>query len=216
MTTLRNDNPTGGLSRSVVQYTIEFNFRVPSSASRPQYTKGPWQVDLYLADHSISRSVRYEHKPWHPEGGFHRSEKAPYREVIWPTWPNTVAEELHTSSSPLRDLQEHWDESTSRLRESAKWMATVIGAALASVIPVAPLTGLSKHHLSIAQGALGAFGLFCLGLTLLLVLQVMRPQPVAFDDVQDAEAPPTEEQRLWRRIPLRLRRSYDLGSALYR
>jgi hypothetical protein len=95
---------------------------------------------------------------------------------------------MDASASPLADLQAHWDTATSRLRDSAKWMATVLGAALAAVIPTAPLTGLSKHF-TILPAVLGLAGLVLVGVTLVLVLQVMRPQSVFYDDVEGARSP---------------------------
>lgn len=67
-------------------------------------------------------------------------------------------------------------------------MAAVIGAALAAVIPTAPLAGLSKH-LTVASALLGATGLLFVSVTMVLVLRVMQPQSVSYDEIQNAEAP---------------------------
>jgi hypothetical protein len=74
-------------------------------------------------------------------------------------------------------------------------MATVLGAALATVVGASPLAGLSAHHPQGIAIALGLAGLILLGLTLFLVLQVMRPQSVSFTDVQSA----THARRPWQR-----------------
>lgn len=73
-----------------------------------------------------------------------------------------------------------------RLRDSAKWMATVIGAALATVIGTAPLAGMREHRPPAIAICLAVAGLVLLGLTLFLVMQVMRPQSVDFLRLQTA------------------------------
>ncbi len=135
-------------------------------------------------------------------------------EIIWPTWPNSVDEEIATLSTPLADLQQHWDESVSRMRDSAKWMATILGAALASLVPTAPLAG--RHHLSMVSACFGLAGLLCLALTMLLILRVMRPQMVSYEDIQDAEEPSNRRKKLYRLIQHRLRQNRTLGSPLFR
>ena len=79
-----------------------------------------------------------------------------------------------------------------RLRDSAKWSAAVLGAALATVIGTSPLAGMREHGMR-GHGPppiaifLGGAGLIFLGVTMFLVLQVMRPQAVSFAEVQEAE-----------------------------
>jgi hypothetical protein len=146
----------------------------------PEWTNGEWRVEVTVHKHLISRSIWFRDTPW---------LAAKSSGVIWPTWPATLAEEKDTSPSPLKDLQQHWDEAISRLRNSAKWMSAVLGAALASVIPTAPLTGLGKGHTSTATAVLGVTGLLFLSITMLLILQVMRPQSVSYTDIQEAKAP---------------------------
>ena len=65
------------------------------------------------------------------------------------------------------------------LRDSAKWLAAVIGAALGSVIPTAQLGGLGHLHLSASSKVLGAVGLVLVSMTLLFVLRVLRPASVS-------------------------------------
>ena len=108
-------------------------------------------------------------------------------DVIWPTWPAKSQDEAAASPSPLADVQEYWRTVGNRLRDSAKWTAVVLGAALATVIGTSPLTGMREHRPQPIAILLGAVGLAFLGVTMLLVLQVMRPQSVSFDQVQKAE-----------------------------
>ena len=65
-------------------------------------------------------------------------------------------------------------------------MAAVLGAALAALVGSSPLAGLSPRHLQGVAITLGLIGLALLGLTMLLVLRVMRPQSVSFAQVQEA------------------------------
>jgi len=107
-------------------------------------------------------------------------------DVIWPTWPARSQDEAAASPSPLADVQEYWRTVGNRLRDSAKWTAVVLGAALATVIGTSPLAGMREHRPQPIAIVLGAAGLVFLGVTMLLVLQVMRPQSVSFDNVQKA------------------------------
>jgi hypothetical protein len=111
---------------------------------------------------------------WEPEG------------VIWPTWPTGSEKQASSSASPLAEVQAYWTTVGNRLRDSAKWMATLLGAALAAVIGASPLAGMQQHHPQEIAIILGLAGLGFLGLTLFLVLQVMRPQSVSYNDVQSA------------------------------
>ena len=191
-------------------------YSLPASDDRPSCANGPWHVVVEVREHLITRLVTYNGQPWSPvkddlpPGGQHPGE------VIWPTWPATVAEEIATSASPLADLQQRWDATISRLRDSAKWMAAVIGAALASVIPTAPLSGLSQHHISAASAILGVTGLLFVSVTLLLILRVMRPQSVSYADVQEAKTPIGIQGKLRDRIRKRRPHSHALESPSYR
>jgi hypothetical protein len=179
-------------------------YSLPASQARLSCANGDWGVAVQVREHLITRSASYQGTPW---SAIDQSEDSGGRrlgEVIWPTWPATVAEEIATSDSPLEDLQRHWDASISRLRDSAKWMAAVLGAALASVIPTA---GLSHRHISIAPGIVGVAGLVLVSVTLVLVLQVMRPQQVSYIDVQEAKLPAGLRGKL--RALIRKRRPYS-------
>jgi hypothetical protein len=108
-------------------------------------------------------------------------------DVIWPTWPATIQDETALSASPLADLQQYWSTAGNRLRESAKWMATVLGAALAAVVGGSPLADLSSDHLQVWAAVVGFTGLASLGVTMILVLRVMQPPAVSLEDVQEAQ-----------------------------
>jgi len=116
-------------------------------------------------------------------GGGHQH----HDEVIWPAWPTTSQDEAAAAPSPLAEVQQYWSTAGNRLRDSAKWSAAVLGAALAAVIGASPLAGIRGHTPQPIAIALGAAGLVFLGITMFLVLQVMRPQSVSYDRVQNAE-----------------------------
>ena len=178
------------------------------STDRDGCSPSNWEVWLCLGEHLITRKA-------HPR----QPLKNPYverEEVIWPAWPATPAEEASVAAMPLADLQKYWSNAGNRLRDSAKWMATVIGAAIAAVIGTTPLASLHGHHLQSAAALIGLAGLILLGLTLLLVLQVMRPEAVSYEDVQSARPLPEAA----RALPSRLRQYWaghcGLENSLYR
>ncbi len=149
---------------------------------------GRWRVVIQVRERIVSRMAWHNGQPWYPYQDDGRPGERHQDEVIWPTWPATLKEETDASATPLADLQAHWDEATGRLRDSAKWMAAVIGAALAAVIPTAPLAGVSRH-ITLVPAALGGAGLFLIGATMMLILRVMQPQSVSYDDIQCASDP---------------------------
>jgi hypothetical protein len=107
-------------------------------------------------------------------------------DVIWPAWPATIEEETEVATTPLADLQRYWSEAGNRLRESAKWLATVLGAALAAVIGTSPSADLSRHHLQVIAAVIGAAGLLCLAITMILVLRVMQPPEISFEQIEES------------------------------
>jgi hypothetical protein len=118
--------------------------------------------------------------------------------VIWPAWPVTVAD-VPTAGSPLAELESDWTTAGNRLRESAKWMATVLGLALATVVGSSPLADLASHHLQLAAAWTLLGGLICLSLTMLLILRVMQPQAVSYSDIEDARPPALGRKHAHRR-----------------
>ena len=144
-------------------------------------TKATWKVVVRSDGHMIVRDVSYDAEPWDPTRAGWEPEG-----VIWPTWPVRSEDEAVLAASPLAEVQEYWSTVGNRLRDSAKWMAAVLGAALATVVGASPVAGLRADHLQGIAIGLGLGGLAFLGLTMFLVLQVMRPQSVSFTDVQSA------------------------------
>lgn len=140
-----------------------------------------WKVAVRPHGHLITRDVWCDGKAWAQCGQGWEPEG-----VIWPTWPARSKDEIAGSGSPLAGVQEYWGTVGNRLRDSAKWTAAVLGAALAAVIGTSPLAGMREHTPQAIAIVLGATGLILLGITIFLVLQVMRPQSVSYTDVQCA------------------------------
>jgi hypothetical protein len=139
----------------------------PDSSSGPGVVQGGWNVQIYPSAHQIIRVACYRQK------GSKAINEEPHKEpgeVIWPTWPATIEDEAEVTTSPLADLQRYWTTAGNRLRESAKWMATVLGAALGSVVGTSPISG---HSFQVVAALIGLAGLSCLGFTMILVLRVM-------------------------------------------
>jgi hypothetical protein len=160
-----------------------------------------WQVGVGACAHLVTRDVARNGQPW----SRYDDDMPGPGEVIWPTWPATLTEEASAEASPLAELQRHWDIATSRVRDSAKWIATVLGAALASIIPAAPLTGLTQRHISAAAAAAGISGLVLVSVTMLLILRVLQPQMATYEGIECAGQKPGLRGRIGR-----------LGSPLYR
>jgi hypothetical protein len=151
----------------------------------PQSTHGAdtsrWDVVLSTDGHKIRRDVwvdrtpwSVEHEGWEPEG------------VIWPTWPTGPADEPSAPQAALKSIEKYWDKTGNRLRDSAKWMAAVLGAGLATLVGTSPLASI-RHHPRMSFLTLGIAGLAFLCITLFLIVQVMRPQATSFADVQRAD-----------------------------
>jgi hypothetical protein len=139
----------------------------------------------------IRREVRVDGADWDAD----REGWAP-EPRIWPTWSPSLGEDSG-AGAPLQGVHDYWSEADDRLRDSAKWLAAVIGASLAALVGTSPLADVWAHRPP--KGALwfGLAGIVCLGVTLALVLRVIRPTSVAFADVQNAEH---FALRKWRRV----------------
>lgn len=152
-----------------------------SSAESAHPSISGWVVTIIQGDHFVSRTACPA-----ANAGDAAADADP--EVIWPTWPATVEEEI-AAGLPLTDLRQYWTQAGNRLRDSAKWMSTVLGAAVAAVVGTSPLAVLVGHHLRPAAAGIGLAGLVLLGLTMLLVLRVMRPEAVSYEAIEKAEEP---------------------------
>ncbi len=152
-----------------------------------------WKVEVAPAGHVITRKVCRNGAPWNQCGSTSEQDGCDALTkdlVIWPAWPARSEDEAASSPSPLADVQKHWQTAGNRLRDSAKWSAAALGAALATVIGTSPLARMKepRDHTSppIAIPLLGGAGLIFLGITMFLILQVMRPREVSFTHVQQA------------------------------
>ena len=152
-----------------------------TGASLGSPEQGRWAVKIHIAKHQISRTASYGDAP----GAVRQAPRE--IEVIWPTWPATIEEEAEVATSPLADLQRYWAVSGNRLRESAKWMAAVLGAALAAVVGTSPSADISSHHLRLSAALIGLGGLLCLAVTMLFVLRVMQSPEVSFEQIEAAD-----------------------------
>jgi hypothetical protein len=204
-----DDHTEGATGRSSPdQFSGDRSAIVPDgSGAQGTHPEGGWQVLIKAREHAVTRKACYV--------GQQGTVTTELEEVIWPTWPATTADEAAVHGMPLEDLQKYWSTAGDRLRESAKWMATVLGVALATVIGTSPLARLS-HHLQIAAAVIGGLGLILLGVTMILVLRVMRPQAVTYTQVQTARAPHGVTQVLYKRLRRYWRHRYALESPLYR
>ena len=169
--------------------------RIYTASGRPDRTQAWWKVAVRADGHKIIRDVSFEGKPWNPETEGWEAEG-----VIWPAWPARSEDETAMADCPLAGAQQYWAEVSSRLSDSAKWMATVLGAALAAIIGTSPLTVFTKQHPTRTTIVMGLIGVAFLFFTLYLVLQVMRPQSVSYADVQSARRPWQQSLSKWRKI----------------
>lgn len=84
--------------------------------------KARWKVRVGPDGHKIIRHVWCDDVPWDRCGIEWKPE-----EVVWPAWPGGIDEESTSPASPLAGLQDYWSTVGNRLRDSAKWMAAVLG-----------------------------------------------------------------------------------------
>lgn len=116
--------------------------------------------------------------------------------VIWPAWSMQSGDGgTPAEGTALESAHESWRNSSDRIRDSAKWMATVIGVTLAAIVGTSPLAVLWERSSGLVGMALGmAFaGLLLLATTMVLVLRVLRPSDTSYVDVQVAPLPTDED-----------------------
>jgi hypothetical protein len=140
-----------------------------------------WTVVLSTDGDRIRRDIWSDGVPWDPA-----RERWECEGIIWPTWPTEPADENALPGTPLAAMYKRWRSASNRLRDSAKWMAAVLGVALATVVGTSPLAAMRQHHPAGIAIILGLTGLAFLAITLFLVMQVMRPQSVSYTDIQHA------------------------------
>jgi hypothetical protein len=149
-----------------------------------------WMVTVVPHRHMITRKVYRNGAPWNQSGSTLEPDGChPFSEdlVIWPAWPAKSRSGRRIALAASR-CPAVLGSRGKRLRDSAKWTAAVLGAALATLIGTSPLAGIRNNGMPPPTTILlGAAGLLLLGITMFLVVQVMRPQAVSFADVQNAE-----------------------------
>jgi hypothetical protein len=146
----------------------------------------------------ITRQVLRDGTEWKPVDGKWAPEP-----TVWPAWSPALAAQGCAVVTPLTGVREYWAGVSDRLRDSAKWTAAVLGAALAVVAGTSPLTEMAKHPLNGGTAVQGSLGLALLAVTLFLVLQVMRPRSVSYADVQLSDRRwwhATSPLRRWKRV----------------
>lgn len=119
-----------GLAFDPVSYCL------PMSDTMDGRKEVDWRVEVRPDGHMISRRVWRDGKPWDQCDQPWEPES-----VIWPAWPAKTRDEADAAGSPLAGVEKYWTTVGNRLRDSAKWMATVLGAALAAVAGTSPLAG---------------------------------------------------------------------------
>ncbi|HEY2519548.1 MAG TPA: hypothetical protein VGJ19_05520 [Streptosporangiaceae bacterium] len=165
-----------------------------------------WKVDLYSdAGQVISRQVWLDREPvqW--------AEK-----IIWPTWVEQSPDEVTAAAAPLEKTQDYWSTAGTRLRDSAKWTATVLGAGLAALVGTSPLRDMNRHTIPGPAIALALSGLVLVAITLILVLLVMCPKSVSLEDVEHAREHRLLPSWAWLRTPLyKWRKTVESEQDLY-
>ncbi|MEV4351612.1 hypothetical protein AB0J83_44715 [Actinoplanes sp. NPDC049596] len=147
-----------------------------------------WKVVVSPADGVIERRIfhgRDKHDlPEWPTGTAELDWEP--ESVIWPAWSPSPDVDGERRPTPLAEAGEHWSRLGDRLRESAKWMSTVAGAALALLLGTSPLGDLGQARFTWPAALCGVAGLILMSATLLLLLWVLRPSAVSFAQVQNA------------------------------
>jgi hypothetical protein len=157
-----------------------------------EFPQTEWGVLLTTDGQRIRRDVWVGEQPWNA-----RVEGWEPEGIIWPTWPANLADEVSSPGSALRGVEKYWHKTGDRLRDSAKWMAAVLGVALATIVGTSPLASIRQHHYQMGNVILGIIGLLFLCVTLFLIVQVMRPQATFFADVQQAGIDQAGRRRRW-------------------
>lgn len=123
---------------------------------------------------------------------------------IWPTWHAASGDDAEPRDL-LSTVHRHSSVDADRLRDSAKWMAAVVGLTLGVLVGTSPVSTMAASDPPLVSVAVGVVGLILLAVTLILVLGVIRPDPVSYHDIQAAEdGSPSHWAKL---LPKRLRRN---------
>ena len=104
------------------------------------------------------------------------------KEVIRPAWIP-----VPDSDTAVSEFEKHYADASAQARSTAKWMATILGVALAALIGSAPLSGMRGQNIPLGAYIAGGVGLACIVVTLFLVLRVLVPQITGFEDLIDGQ-----------------------------
>ena len=91
-------------------------------ASGPMY----WRVEVRPTDGVVERTVQRGRQATELKDWFGHEEAWEPEDVIWPAWSPSLDPAADHHTTPLREAREHWGRLGERLRESAKWMSTVL------------------------------------------------------------------------------------------
>ena len=169
--------------------TVDPAFKpVTLSMSDGRHADARWRVSVFRPgpDGVIRRKVHVDNVPEHRWRDDHAVE------VIWPSWSELEYGSVPgamTGDSALDRAHDYWSQATDRIRDSAKWLAAILGVTTGAIVGTSPLSGLRDQQVSPVSLLLGALGLALLGGTMFLVLKILRPRFTSFEDVQAARPP---------------------------
>jgi hypothetical protein len=134
-----------------------------------------------------------------------------FTERVWPAWVPGP-----DSGSSLTDFEKNWADASSQARATAKWIATILGLALAALIGSAPLSGIRNEYIPLRAYIIGGIGLVCIACTLFLVVRVLVPQITGFEDLISGKRPFKDLRERFQLnsgifLPVRIRTFAELG-----
>jgi hypothetical protein len=139
-----------------------------------------WEVRVFRRSPLgvIERVVHLDNKAWQGD------EPSQPEAILWPTWESVEPTGGPSASdgTALDGIHASWASSTDRIRDSAKWLATIIGVAVGALVGTSPLADLGPHPFTTAGWTCALLGLASLAVTMFLVLQVLRPSDVSYDE----------------------------------
>lgn len=135
-------------------------------------------------------------------------------EPVWPVW---VPES--DSESALAKFEENWADAADQARSTAKWLAAILGTALAALVGSAPLSGIRGEYIPWLAYVMGAAGVACISFTLFLVVRVLVPEVTDFDDLISGKRPFDSLRDRFERdtgtlLPLRVRTFAELSGRM--
>jgi hypothetical protein len=133
------------------------------------------------------------------------------KEPIWPVWVPESG-----SDKALANFEANWANASAQARATAKWIATILGVALAALIGSAPLSGIRNEDIPLLAYVTGGIGLACIAFTLFLVVCVLVPQITGFEDLLNDKGAFKDLRKRFEYnagilLPLRVRTFAELG-----